>query len=153
VIIVSRLAATAEAIRAFRPLHLPNAPAGPDPRPPVSPPPHAPPAILFAVALPARPAGFASLIVEDFPALFAEFGGKRFTLLWCDSCDSFGAGDCHGRCDGAEGRKAKQGNLLRLLVRSTPWPIPGLLIGSGFGSIDKKHIGAIGRPFLPMEEW
>jgi hypothetical protein len=36
----------------------------------------------------------------DFPALFAEFRGKRFTLLWRGSRDGFGADDFHGRCDG-----------------------------------------------------
>jgi hypothetical protein len=46
------------------------------------------------------PVGFASLIVADFPALFAEFRGKRFTLLWRGSRDGFGARDFHGRCDG-----------------------------------------------------
>jgi hypothetical protein len=46
------------------------------------------------------PAGFASLIVADFPALFAEFRGKRFTLLWRGSRDGFGARDFRRRCDG-----------------------------------------------------
>jgi hypothetical protein len=32
------------------------------------------------MALPAASVGFASLIVADFPALFAEFTRKRFTL-------------------------------------------------------------------------
>jgi hypothetical protein len=50
--------------------------------------------------LPTAPAGFASLIVADFPALFAEFRGKRFTLLWRGRRDGFGAGDFHCRCDG-----------------------------------------------------
>jgi hypothetical protein len=44
--------------------------------------------------------GFASLIVANFPALFAEFRGKRFTLLWRGSRDGFGAEDFHRRCDG-----------------------------------------------------
>jgi hypothetical protein len=44
-------------------------------------------------------APFASLFVADFPALFAEFRGKRFTLLWCGSRDGFGVRDFHGRCD------------------------------------------------------
>jgi hypothetical protein len=44
--------------------------------------------------------GFASLIVADFPALFAEFRRKRFTLLWRGSRDGFGADDFHDRCDG-----------------------------------------------------
>jgi hypothetical protein len=46
------------------------------------------------------PAGFASLIVADFPALLAEFREKRFTLLWRGSRAGFGAGDFHCRCDG-----------------------------------------------------
>jgi hypothetical protein len=41
-----------------------------------------------------------SLIIADFPALFAEFGGKRFTLLWRDTRDGFRARDFHSRCDG-----------------------------------------------------
>jgi hypothetical protein len=46
------------------------------------------------------PAPFSSLIVADFPALFAEFTGKRFTLLWRGSRDGFGASNFHVRCDG-----------------------------------------------------
>jgi hypothetical protein len=53
-----------------------------------------------AVMLPPAPAGFASLIIADFPALFAEFRGKGFTLLWRGSRDGFRAGDFHDRCDG-----------------------------------------------------
>jgi hypothetical protein len=41
-----------------------------------------------------------SLIVADFQALFAEFGGKRFVLLWRGSRDGFAACDFHCRCDG-----------------------------------------------------
>jgi hypothetical protein len=65
---------------------------------------------------PPPPLGFASLIVADFPPLFAEgekrwigrdsppglfveFRWKRFTLLWRGSRDGFGAGDFHRRCD------------------------------------------------------
>jgi hypothetical protein len=51
-------------------------------------------------APPPAPAGFASLIVADFPALFAEFREKRFSLLWRGSRDGFGAADFHRRCDG-----------------------------------------------------
>jgi hypothetical protein len=36
-------------------------------------------------------AGVASVIAADFSALFAEFRGKRFTLLWHCSRDGFGA--------------------------------------------------------------
>jgi hypothetical protein len=62
--------------------------------------PQAPLPAPSAVELPAAPAGFASLIVADFPALFAEFREKHFTLLWRGSRDGFGAHDFHGRCDG-----------------------------------------------------
>jgi hypothetical protein len=58
------------------------------------------PAVSSVPASPQAPAGFASLIVADFPALFAEFHGKRFTLLWRGSRDGFGRRDFHRRCDG-----------------------------------------------------
>jgi hypothetical protein len=91
---LSRLAATLEAVRAAgsgpaaaRPIDSSAVPANPPmPKPAVP-------------SVPA-PAGFASLIVADFPALFAEFRGKRFTLLWRGSRDGFLANDFHGRCDG-----------------------------------------------------
>jgi hypothetical protein len=106
---VSRLAATVEAIRASSPrpspapsVTVPKTPKTPStpssvatPDFPAAPAPLAP----SAVALPAAPAGFASLIVADFPALFAQFRGKRFTLLWRGSRDGFGASDFHCRCD------------------------------------------------------
>jgi uncharacterized coiled-coil protein SlyX len=41
-----------------------------------------------------------SLIVSDFPAIFAEFRGRAFKLLWRGSRDGFGASQFHGRCDG-----------------------------------------------------
>jgi hypothetical protein len=47
-----------------------------------------------------RPDAFSSLIVPDFPALFAEFRGKRFPLLWRGTRDGFGADEFHRRCDG-----------------------------------------------------
>jgi hypothetical protein len=108
-----RLAATLEAVPAEgsvarvpapAPAHALDSPAVP-PNPPASP----------ADALKADPFdelraemwalkawhdGFASLIVADFPALFAEFRGKRFTLLWRGSRDGFRATTFHGRCDG-----------------------------------------------------
>jgi hypothetical protein len=40
------------------------------------------------------------VIVADFPALFAEFGGNRLTLLWRGSRDGFRARAFHRRCDG-----------------------------------------------------
>jgi hypothetical protein len=66
---------------AAKPPNAPSAAAAPAPLPPVSPPPQAPPPAASAVTLPAAFAGFASLIVADFPELFAEFRGKRFRLL------------------------------------------------------------------------
>jgi hypothetical protein len=48
-------------------------------------------------ALSCPPAGFASLIGADSPALFAEFRGKRFTLLWRGRRDGLGWRDFHGR--------------------------------------------------------
>jgi hypothetical protein len=98
--IVARLAATIEAICPPRPLAPPAGPTRP-PAPSASadgPPSAAPPPAHLA--LPPAPAGFPSLIVADFPALFAEFRGKRFTLLWRGSRDGFGARDFHRRCDG-----------------------------------------------------
>jgi hypothetical protein len=68
--------------------------------PPVSPPRQARPSASSAAALPVAPAGFASLIVADFPALFTEFRGKRFALLSRGSRGGFGARDFHSRCDG-----------------------------------------------------
>jgi hypothetical protein len=41
-----------------------------------------------------------SLIISDFPEIFAEFFGKRFKLLWRGSRDGFSASAFHGRCDG-----------------------------------------------------
>jgi hypothetical protein len=41
-----------------------------------------------------------SVIISDFPEIFAQFRGKRFSLLWRGGRDVFGAGDFHGRCDG-----------------------------------------------------
>jgi hypothetical protein len=58
------------------------------------------PAVPSVPAPPQAPAGFASLIVADFPALFAEFRGKRFTLLWRGGRDGFRVRDFHVRCDG-----------------------------------------------------
>jgi hypothetical protein len=41
-----------------------------------------------------------SRIISDFPEIFAEFRGKRFSLLWRGSSDGFGASEFHRRCDG-----------------------------------------------------
>jgi hypothetical protein len=46
------------------------------------------------------PAGITSLIVSHFPALFAEFRGKRWTLLWRGNRNGFHARDFLRRCDG-----------------------------------------------------
>jgi hypothetical protein len=45
------------------------------------------------------PVGFASLILVDCLALFAEFRMKRFWLLWRGSRDGFDARDFHNRAD------------------------------------------------------
>jgi hypothetical protein len=74
-------------------------PLRPRQRPPVPPAQQALPPGSSAVAFPPAPAGLASLLVADFPELFAEFRGIRFTLLWRGS-PCFRAGDCHGRWDG-----------------------------------------------------
>jgi hypothetical protein len=50
-------------------------------------------------AAPPLPPPVDSLILSDWPSLFAEFHGKQFTLLWRGSRDGFGARDFHGRCD------------------------------------------------------
>jgi hypothetical protein len=41
-----------------------------------------------------------SAIVSDFPEIFAEFRGKRFSLLWRGGRDGFRTRDFHRRCDG-----------------------------------------------------
>jgi hypothetical protein len=61
--------------------------------PPAAPPPAPAPS-------PPAPGGFDSLIVSDFPVIFAEFRGKQFKLLWRGSRDGFGASEFHRRCDG-----------------------------------------------------
>jgi hypothetical protein len=43
---------------------------------------------------------FDSRIVSDFPEIFAEFRGKRFSLLWRGGRDGFKAQEFHRRCDG-----------------------------------------------------
>jgi predicted nucleic acid-binding Zn-ribbon protein len=41
-----------------------------------------------------------SLVISDFPEIFSEFRGRRFSLLWRGSRDGFNAGAFHSRCDG-----------------------------------------------------
>jgi hypothetical protein len=41
-----------------------------------------------------------STIISDFPEIFSEFRGKRFSLLWRGGRDGFDAHDFHSRCDG-----------------------------------------------------
>jgi hypothetical protein len=41
-----------------------------------------------------------SVIISDFPKIFAEFRGKQFPLLLRGGRDGFGARDFHDRCDG-----------------------------------------------------
>jgi hypothetical protein len=53
------------------------------------------------IAHPLSSAGpLGSVIVSDFPEIFAEFRGKRFESLWRGSRDGFGAETFHIRCDG-----------------------------------------------------
>jgi hypothetical protein len=49
--------------------------------------------------LPPGHAGFAFLIVADFPALFTELSEMRFTLLWRDSRNGFGTREIHRHCN------------------------------------------------------
>jgi hypothetical protein len=49
---------------------------------------------------PPIPPGSRGAIFSDFPAIFSEFRGKRFSLLWRGRRDGFGAGEFHSRCDG-----------------------------------------------------
>jgi hypothetical protein len=46
------------------------------------------------------PAKLESLIISDFPAIFAEFRGKQFQNLWRGGRDDFSASPFHARCDG-----------------------------------------------------
>jgi hypothetical protein len=41
-----------------------------------------------------------SVIISDFPDIFADFREKRFSLLWLGSRDGFGTRDFRSRCDG-----------------------------------------------------
>jgi hypothetical protein len=49
---------------------------------------------------PPPPGPFDSLIVSDFPQIFAPFHGMRFSLLRRGSRDGFRGCDFHSRCDG-----------------------------------------------------
>jgi hypothetical protein len=49
---------------------------------------------------PPRPTGFNSLIVSDFPEIFAQLRGKRFSVLWRGTRDGFRARTFHRLCDG-----------------------------------------------------
>jgi hypothetical protein len=64
-----------------------------------------------------KPTGFDSVIISEFPDLFADFAKKRFNLLWRGSRDGFGADPFHERCDG-------HANTLTL-IRDTAWNIFG----------------------------
>jgi hypothetical protein len=43
-----------------------------------------------------------STIISDLPAIFEEFRGNHFEVLWRGSRDGFQASEFHGRCDGHE---------------------------------------------------
>jgi hypothetical protein len=49
---------------------------------------------------PPNPPGWRGEIFSNFPAIFSEFRGKQFTLLWRGGRDGFGRRDFHSRCDG-----------------------------------------------------
>jgi hypothetical protein len=49
---------------------------------------------------PPPPLELVSVIISDFPAIFAEFKEKEFPLLWRGRRDGFGDGAFHSRCDG-----------------------------------------------------
>jgi hypothetical protein len=53
-----------------------------------------------AATVPTAARALGSVIVPDFPGIFAEFRRKRFWLLWRGGRDGFGAADFHGRCNG-----------------------------------------------------
>jgi hypothetical protein len=81
-----------------------KAKVGTVPAPPAAPPTPTPVTVPAAPSAPAQPPAapgrFDSLIVSDFPAIFAEFRGKQFKLLCPGSRDGFGASQFYGRCDG-----------------------------------------------------
>jgi hypothetical protein len=94
---VAELARLAHLIEPIRGVSGQKAPSVPLPSPSAIP--RAPPS---ATASPGSlaPTGFTSLIVSQFPVLFAEFAQQQFTLLWRGSRDGFQAKHFHGRCDG-----------------------------------------------------
>jgi hypothetical protein len=85
-------------VSALRFAATPPAPAPPPPPQPI------PPSPQPTQASPQPPVPSAppldSQIISDFPEIFAEFRGKRFSLLWRGSRDGFGAQKFHRRCDG-----------------------------------------------------
>jgi hypothetical protein len=68
-----------------------------------------------------------SLIIPEFPSLFADFRGKAFRLLYRGSRDGFGGRDFHAQCDG-------RANTLTVILDAvgnvfggftpTPWESP-----------------------------
>jgi hypothetical protein len=105
---LSRLAPTLETVHPSNPgIEMPPpTPPKPEPAAPSARPRQSPasgsPSTPRPVALIASSVGFSSLIVPQFPPLFAEFHGKGFNLLWRGNRDGFLAKDFHGRCDGHE---------------------------------------------------
>jgi hypothetical protein len=73
-----------------------------------------------------------------FAALFAEFRGRRFTLLWRGSRDGFGGRDFHHRCDG-------HANTLTL-VQDTRGNIFGGFTPVEWESLDWKNPYNFARP-------
>jgi hypothetical protein len=54
---------------------------------------------LFKIAV-RLPVGWNSVIIPEFPSIFADFLSHQFSLLWRGSRDGFGANDFHRRCNG-----------------------------------------------------
>jgi hypothetical protein len=75
---------------------------------------------------------FDSQIISDIPDIFAEFQGKRFSLLWRGSRDGFKAQKFHGRCDG-------HANTLTVILDSK---------GNIFGGFTPLEVGITQMQFL-----
>jgi hypothetical protein len=74
-------------------------------------------ALPHCVSSPALPLSLGPLVVSDFSGILAEFNKKRFSLLWRNWRDGFGAHDfdsrCHGDADPLTMILDTNGNVLR----------------------------------------
>jgi hypothetical protein len=83
-----------------------------------------------------------SAIISDFPEIFADFRGKRFSLLWRGGRDGFGARHFHRCCDG-------HANTLTLILDTD---------GNMFGSFtpmkwDSGNCWTTAMPWGPGSGW